>query len=136
MPVTRLASMNPGCSSQRYNFKRVGKIFVFQCCVFASPKTRFVSHSPWPTSPPGDSSRSSMSKWTACWGPNIRSELHRSASCHTPGSCASAAGQQAGDPYVSTEGPFAAWDAGEAINTDKYTYANVVITGECSSYLS
>lgn len=89
--------------------------------IFMSPFPRLISS-------PGDSSRFSVSKWTACWGPNIRSEHHRLAPCHTPGSCASPAGQQAGDPYVSTERPFTAWDAGEAVNSDKYTRTNADIT--------
>lgn len=66
-----------------------------------------------PISSSGDPARSGMSKWTACRRQNIGGEYHRPASCHTPGSCARTAVQQAGDPNVSAEGPFTTWDAGE-----------------------
>lgn len=83
-----------------------------QFCLFAPAK---ISH----VSLPGDSSRPRVPKRTTRRGPNIRGERHRPASRHTPGSRASPAGQQAGDPYAGTEGPFTAWDAGEAVDSNK-----------------
>lgn len=60
----------------------------------------------------GDSSWVGKSMWAPCWRPDIRGEQHWPATCHTPGSCAGLAGQQAGDPYVGTAGPFTAGNAG------------------------
>lgn len=60
----------------------------------------------------GYSSWLGMSEWPACWRPDIRGELHWPASCHTSRSCTSPACQQAGDLYVSAQGPFTTGDAG------------------------